>query len=316
MRPYAALARLALLVLAMPLWSVAAAQTAPPPADVNTAARSAIRLCIDRIDEKQVGLPELEMRCPDLSPALQAAGIRPLIIDSSRAEFDRYSLRRLSTLIHPAAGPAPAVAALAPILRGLHPMLAPSRSWWRRLLDWLNEHLAPQRQPNSSYPWLDGILRLLPRLQWLWTAIIWGTVIALPVGVVVIVVREVRAMGRRSTDNLLTATERALAGPHESRLARLRQLPLEQRPAQLFAMLISRLVAAGRLPPDRSLTHREIATRAVVDDADQRRLLESLARCSERQLYFRGANAPAGLDELIARGEDLYTTGWGRPVVD
>ena len=46
---------------------------------------------------------------------------------------------------------------------------------------------------------------------------------------------------------------------------------------------------------------------------EQRQLLESLARLSERQLYSGAASTPAGLDELLARGEDLYTTGWGRP---
>ena len=52
----------------------------------------------------------------------------------------------------------------------------------------------------------------------------------------------------------------------------------------------------------------------MLDDAEQRRLLESLARLSERQLYSGIASTPAGLEELLARGEDLYTTGWGRPM--
>jgi hypothetical protein len=78
-------------------------------------------------------------------------------------------------------------------------------------------------------------------------------------------------------------------------------------------MLITRLVAAGRLPPDRSLTHREVARRAAVDDPEQRRLIETLARLSERQLYSGSTSTPVGIDELLARGEDLYITGWGRP---
>jgi hypothetical protein len=132
--------------------------------------------------------------------------------------------------------------------------------------------------------------------------------------VVIIVTREVRAMGRRSSDPAVTAGETAAAGIADSRLARLRLAPLGQRPAGLFAMLISRLVAAGRLPPDRSLTHREVVRTAVLDDADQRRYLESLARLSERQLYSGSATTADDLEELLARGEDLYTTGWGRSV--
>ena len=79
-------------------------------------------------------------------------------------------------------------------------------------------------------------------------------------------------------------------------------------------MLIARLVAAGRLPPDRSLTHREVVRKVLLEDAQQRQLIDSLARLSERQLYSGIAATPAGLEELLARGEDLYTVGWSRPM--
>jgi hypothetical protein len=143
---------------------------------------------------------------------------------------------------------------------------------------------------------------------------IWATCIALPVAVVILVMREMRALGQRSVDDPIAAEQAMAAGRAGSRLALLRQMPLGQRPAHLFVMLIARLVAAGRLPPDRSLTHREVVRRAVLDDVEQRRLIESLARLSERQLYSGATMVPAGLDELLARGEDLYITGWGRPV--
>jgi len=249
----AARAGLALLVLAMPPWSIAAAQTPPPPADVNAAARSAVQVCVQRIETAPVGLPELEERCPGLAAALDAAGVRPLIIDSSRTRFDRSSLKQLPSLIHPAVGPAPSVAALAAVLRGLRGTPAPSRAWWRRLLDWLSERLTPKQQSDSS-SWLSGVLRFMAGLQWLWAAVIWGTIIALPIAVVVIVMREVRAVGKRSIDEPLTAADAAdaaEAGPLQSRLALLRQLPPGQRPAQLFAMLIGADVL-GSLPDQSS----------------------------------------------------------------
>jgi hypothetical protein len=312
----------AAVLCAMVSWRGAVAQTASPPVDA-AGARAAMRACSDRIGPEPVGpeqagpekagLPALEQRCPGLAAALQAAGIRPLIIASSQELFDRGSLRRLPVLMHGPTGSAPDVAALAPVLRGLHRTVAPPRSWWRRVWDWLVEHLAPRQPADTSSPWLTGILRLLPRLQWLWTAIIWGTFITLPIAVVIIVVREVRAMGRPSVDAAGTAGPTAGTGPVESRLAMLRRAPSAERPAQLFALLIARLVAAGRLPPDRSLTHREIARRALLDDAEQRQLIESLARLAERQLYSELLAAPAGVEVLLARGEDLYTTGWGRP---
>jgi hypothetical protein len=299
-------------LLSASLFGTAAAQRATPAPDANAVATAAVQTCIERINGARVGLSAVEQRCPDLPAALRAAGIWPLLIDSSRTLFDDTSLRQLPNMIHPAMGPAPSVAVLGPILRSLHPTAAVPQSWWRRFLDWLVAHLLPKRDSNSAASWLTGFLRLLPKLQWLWTAIIWGTCIVLPICVVVIVLREVRAMGGPSIDDPATAAETAAAGRVESRLALLRRAPLAQRPAPLFAMLIARLVAAGRLPPDRSLTHREVARAARLDDLEQRRLIESLARLSERQLYAGSAGIPAGLDELLARGEDLYTTGWGR----
>jgi hypothetical protein len=275
--------------------------------------KSAIGDCAAHTDGRATGLSELEKDCPPLQAALEQVQIRPLIIDSSGSRLDRHSLLQLQRLLHTSAGQAPDVAALKPILRGLTTTtVAPPRSWWQRLWDWLIEHFTPQQQ-GSSGPWLADLMRLAMRARWLWTAIIWCTLIALPVAVGVIVWREVRAMGRRSNDELTKTGAAAAASPSQSRLAVLRAAPLSQRPALLFTMLIGRLIAAGRLPPDRSLTHREVVRKAVLDDLEQRRLIETLARLSERQLYASAPGQPAGLAELLARGEDLYTTGWGRP---
>jgi hypothetical protein len=303
----------AVAALVMPLWGIAVAQSGPPGA-ANTAARAAITACVARIADAPTGLSELELHCPELGASLEVAQVRPLIIPSSRDLLDRNSLIQLRRLLHPAIGPAPSGSKLAPIVQGLQGTRVAPRSWLRRLWDWVLERLNRKNQSESSNTWLDELVRQLAGAQWLWKAIIWGSLIAFPLLVVIIVTREVRAMGRRSSDPAVTAGETAAAGIADSRLARLRLAPLGQRPAGLFAMLISRLVAAGRLPPDRSLTHREVVRTAVLDDADQRRYLESLARLSERQLYSGSATTADDLEELLARGEDLYTTGWGRSV--
>jgi hypothetical protein len=300
----------ALLLLALLHAGITPAQNTPQdPATADP--KSVIRDCSIRIDGRPTGLSELETACPQLRTALIQAQLRPLIIDSSRARLDRRSLFQLQRLLHASSGPAPAVAALAPILRGLTVTSVAPHSCWRRLWDWLVDHLGPQQ--TTSDPWLAELMRLAVRARWLWTAVIWFTLIALPVAVGIILRREVRAMGRRSTDDpALTGAPQA-SGLSQSRLALLRAAPLEQRPALLFAMLIRRLVASERLPADRSLTHREIARMALLDDADQRRLIESLARQSERQLYAGARGAPEGLAELLAQAEDLYLTGWSRP---
>jgi hypothetical protein len=299
-------------LLALALWGTATAQQAPG-AGTEAATRSTIGDCARAIGGEPTGLAELEKRCPQLGSALQTAQLEPLIIASSRDRLDQHSLQQLQRLLHAARGPTPAVAALAPILHGVEAGSAASRSWWRRLRDWLFERLSPKSQLNSANPWLAAVVRALARAHWLWVAIIWGTFIALPIAIIVIVAREVRAMGGRSSDDPTHVGEVRHRGPTVSQLALLRRTPLAQRPAQLFALLIGRLVAAGRLPPDRSLTHREVVRRARLDDAEQRQFIESLARLSERQLYSGAATVPEGTEELLSRGEDLYTTGWSRP---
>ena len=310
MTPRAVRAWPALILLAMLPSGITLAQKAlPDPASPDP--QSVIGDCSGRIDGGPTGLSELETQCPQLQAALARAQIRPLIIDSSRARLDRHSLVQLRRLLHPAAGRAPQIAILTPILRGLTVTVVAPRSWWRRLWDWLVEHLTPQQ--DNSDPWLVQLLRSAMRIQWLWTAIIWGTLIALPIAIGIVVWREVLAMGRRSNDDRAESGAAAATGPSLSRLALLRTAPLSQRPALLFALLIGRLVAAQRLPADRSLTHREIARKVLLDEVEERRVIESLARLSERQLYADAPGAPDGLAELLARGEDLYTTGWGRP---
>jgi hypothetical protein len=314
MRLRGALSWPALLLSAVPMCGAAVAQNMPP-GSAAAVPKSAVEECIDRLDGGAAGLPQVEQRCPDLPAALQASGVRPLIIDSSRAVFDRDSLRHLSTLTHAANGPVPSVAALAPILERLHATVAPSRSWWRRLWDWILDHLANGQSGDAASPWWTSILRMLTGAKSLWVTLRWLTLIALPIIAVIIVIREVRAMGRRSTDDPVATGTREVAGRLDSQLALLRRAPLGQRPARLFALLIARLVAAGRLPPDRSLTHREVVRKVLLEDVEQRQLIESLARLSERQLYSGAAAIPAGLEDLLARGEDLYTVGWSRPLV-
>jgi hypothetical protein len=297
------------------LWNIAAAQS-ESPGDTNAATRTAIGTCIGQINDVPSGLNELNKRCPQLASSLQSAQVGPLIISSSRDRFDRSSLIQLQRLLHPAMHPAPAVSLLKPIIQRLEgPAAVTGRPWWRRLWDWVLEHFNHKPTQQSSNAWMAEFVRQLGRAHWLWKAIIWGSLIALPILIAIVVVREVRAMGRRSSDDVAPQpVEAARGGAPASRLALLHQVPLGQRPARLFTLLVSRLVTAGRLPPDRSLTHREVIRAVLLDDAEQRRYIESLGRLSERQLYSAATAMPDDLEQILGQGEDLYTTGWGRPV--
>jgi hypothetical protein len=299
----------ALALLALFACSAARAQGAPP-ADTAAAARTVIADCARRISGAATGLAQVEERCPELASALQAAGIRPLIIASSRDRFDRDSLLRLETLLHPAPMARPDVSKLDPILRALRGPTAPSRSWWQRLWDWIVKHLTG-KEPKPGDIWWVQIARQLIGARWLWTSLILIALVALVIAVVVVVMREVRA--GHTSETASATTPNGQVGPADSSLALLRQVPLGERPARLFAMLISRLVSAGRLPADRSLTHREVVHRVQLEEPDQRRYIESLARLSEQQLYSGVTKLPAGIEEVLARGEDLYTIGWSQP---
>jgi len=302
---------LALTLLAVPAWGPAWAQGASP-ADPDAAARAAIGECAMRIDARPTGLAQVEQRCPELPSALQAAGIRSLLIASSRDRFDRNSLLALRALLHPAPGAAPDVGKLAPILRELHPPVATTRSWLQRLWDWIVRRFTGKEPPPNN-AWLSEIVRQMINARWLWISLIGCALVAVVIAVIVVVVREVRARRGRMDQPAAAPRPGTVAGPADSRLALLRRAPLEQRPAQLFAMLISRLVSAGRLPADRSLTHREVVRRAQLDDPEQHRFIDSLARLSERQIYSGATTLPEGLEEVLARGEDLYTVGWAAP---
>ena len=156
MRVRAALALLVVALLSVSQRGTAVAQTALHGGRCEYGREvAAIQDCIDRVGNHRLGLPELELRCPDLQAALQAAGLRPLIIDSSRAVSTAIPCAAVPTLIHPAAGPAPPVAALGPILRELHAPRAPPQSWWRAAPGVVERALAPQQEIRFRAPWLD-----------------------------------------------------------------------------------------------------------------------------------------------------------------
>jgi hypothetical protein len=78
------------------------------------------------------------------------------------------------------------------------------------------------------------------------------------------------------------------------------------RPSILLQMLVAALVKTGRLQAERSLTHRELATRARFDDSSQRESFRRVAQLAERIVYG-GAEAPADLDEVVQAGRALHS---------
>jgi len=280
------------LWLALLLAGTAAAQQLPV---------QMIRDCAARISPQRTGLPALEQDCAPLAAALRSLGVQSLFAPGSAERLDRDSLRQLPALLHAPRRAPPAITALPDALRSLT-LREPHRSWWQRLEDWLAEHLLRSRA-LVPMPWLT---RWLQRLQLppaaarvLFYALLAGLVLA----AAAVVIRELRVIprtgrtrqaGARSGED--PATESAWT------VARLQREPLASRPVLLFRMLAARLSAAGRLPSDRSLTHRELAARIRLEDPGARALWVRLSGLAESQLY-----AP---ESVLARAQDLYVAGF------
>jgi len=90
-------------------------------------------------------------------------------------------------------------------------------------------------------------------------------------------------------------------------LEQLHAVPAQEQVRLLLRMLIDALVTTGRLPDDRSLTHRELASRARLDDASQRGSWMRLASVAERQLFAPKLAPDAELGPILDEGEALYS---------
>jgi hypothetical protein len=230
---------------------------------------------------------------------------------------DADCLAQLPSLLRPALRSAPSTATLAPVLQSLPGSSQPT-SWWQRLKRWLSERLgarAPVTLPTWLGEWLERLtpgelLQLILR-----HALVGGLVIA----AALIVVRELRAAGVRLPWPRSARGRRGGAqdtGPDAAdatALQALRRAPPAERAGVLFRLVVARFVASGRLPADRSLTHRELRERARLDDAE-RATWRQLTTLAERQVYAPGVAPPVEAAAVLDEAERRWLAAPAFPV--
>jgi hypothetical protein len=292
-RPLRALAFALLLAPALTV----AARAAAPAGSVHERARTTVADCAAAAPAQHVGLVQLEQDCPGLGAALAQLGLSDSLAEGVADHVDAGALAALLTATREPAqrGPDPAqVGAVLAELEGKPQEL----SWWQRLRSWLQRLLTPREGGASS--WFTNWLERLSPGELLREIVVWTVMGLIVVAAIVVLVREVRASGlrwtglsRRGSGQLQSAGSRAAAG---EAAVEWRQLELAQRPAALFRHIAAQLSAAGRLPPPRGYTHRELRQRARLDAPAERAAWQALARAAERQIYApqRLSDAEAG----------------------
>jgi hypothetical protein len=282
--------------------------------------RDIVADCARRVPPGTAGLEALEAECPELRAALDEIGVRPLLSPETRETILASSLAQAVELMAPAAScgrRAPDPASLAAALRSIGAAATPE-GWWERFKAWLLERLARPARAEAKPDWADWLAKRLARLspsQALLGALYVALLAAVVIAAVLVIINELRAAG------VLRARPgpghpRELRGPWPGAAFAGAPAPdgprAPERARLLLQQVVERLTAAGRLTGERSLTHRELAERARLDDEATRLQLARLAALAERQLFGAASLPDSAVEPVLAGGEALFAA-LGRP---
>lgn len=295
-----------LLLLAAPVvWS----QTAGSPAELVSA-------CITSSETDSYGLQELEVDCPGIEHALVELGYSPFISEHQLDEFSFASLVDLQRLAaryaeRPAAAAGIGTDSLVPILKSLDEAKRAERplTWFERVKKWLRNTF--ERREDQSQSWLNRWVEGVQVPEAVTRAIVYGLVIlviGLAIGVLINELRAARVLGRAGAKTKRDAS-RVDSSPvaAEPTLADLEAVAPADRPSILLRLLVATLVQSGRLRADRSLTHRELATRAAFDEDAQRECFGRVTSLSERTVYGDVRAPLEEIESVVQAGRSLIT---------
>lgn len=273
--------------------------------------RELIDNCARQLPTDLHGLEALEPVCPGLTQALtEASGGAPLAALSLQ-RLDRaalIALLQVTATSEPVAGKAPDPAAVGAILQEIEQASAKPLTWWDRVKAWWKKWLSgssAQAAPLQLPAWLTRLS--MP------AAVIKGLLISLLVllaaGVAILVRDELRLAGvfsrtKRPTGSATFSFPGVAAG--ELSLEQVLGSDLAERPALLFRLLVAELVRQGRLAAAGSLTHREVAKRAQLDDAAEREQLTRLSDLAEYQLFGQRPIIFYEDNDALLQGQSLY----------
>jgi hypothetical protein len=280
--------------------------------------REFVNGCIAHVPAGVTGIEALEPLCPGLRQAISELSGGATLAAASLERLDHDGLVTLMSLtaapiVHLGARPDPA--AVGAILREFVKAPAHQLSWWERFKAWCLKYFAPasRNSPSLRLPaWLSKF-SLSPTAA---GALFYSLVGLLMIAVLWMVRNELRAaglLGRSSADR--TSTRPSFAGSVSAGLSleRVLKAPLAQRPSMLFRLLAGELARQGRLAAESSLTHREVAERARLDDTKEREQLNQLSRMAELQLYGGVAIEPVRCELVLAEAQALYVELRRRP---
>ncbi|HKU14763.1 MAG TPA: DUF4129 domain-containing protein [Steroidobacteraceae bacterium] len=302
---------LLLLSFVPAVWSQTAARDERSPLDV-------IDSCIDSAPEDATGLTKLEEACPGLTSALDESGYLALLSTGTREQLDTYDLQDLLQVDDwygdEAAGDLD-VARLGPVLDSLRAQ-EPERplTWFERFKRWLRSLLERNRSGEEN-DWLSRLLRGVDIPRAVTSAILYGAIMLIVGLALAVVVNELRVAGIfRKRHGLQDDSVAAGAAVAASESEDLDALSLDRKASLLLRMLVATLVKSGRLKTERSLTHRELCTRAAFDNAEQRESFRRVAALAERSVYGTGAVPAAEVEPIVAAAQALDAQLRGAPV--
>lgn len=269
--------------------------------------RQVLDACIESLTPDVLGVGDMEKACPGIEAALQRLGVIALLPEAQHGLLSRTGLINLRSLLDRYERPPERgeidVDGVQAVLKSLREPSASERSlsWYERFRRWLRD--AFDQKEDQASPWLERWLEEHPISDAVRLGLFYGVVSLVVLLAVIIIVNEVRAAraGRRKT----RAADASTGSQGAFSLAALDLESRGERASVLLRMLIATLVKSGRLHGAQSLTHRELMTRAKLDDAAQRESFHRVTQLAEREMFSGEKASTEELDEALRTGQSL-----------
>jgi hypothetical protein len=296
-----------------------ASRTASARASADTATQAAIKAidaCLPRLDPQiDIGYERIAARCPDLPRRLRQSTLGAWLPRSwqdpgnnlsagSLAELRVLAVRELNA---DSAGTAPSVERLRALLTEIGHAARERPTLWSRFKMWLRRVMA-NREAQPDAGWFTRAIGRVGLPQTVIELVTYAALAAVIGLAALILVNELRAAAgvwrgrvrlkpRKPSDDV----------PQSASLTResLEGAPPAEKVRVLFELITAWLMRTKLLPPARSLTHRELTRAAKLENAEDRRRLQELARLAESVRYRPGAASTQELHNAFDSGHVL-----------
>jgi hypothetical protein len=274
--------------------------------------------CSGKAASATIGLTALEAECPGLTAALERTGYLTLMSTAARDTLDPYDLSDVSFVdaryVKSAVRDVDADA-LGPILDSLRAQ-EPERplTWLERFKRWLRSLV--ERQQDDPESWLSRWLDDVDVPDAVARGILYLCMALIVVMTILVIVAELRAAGvfrKRQSEQDAAMVAGGAGAAQGDRPEDLDALPPDRKAPMLLRMLVQTLVQSGRLRTERSLTHRELSSRATFDDAQQLESFRRVAALAERTVYGVGEVTDAEVEPIVAAARTLDAQLRGTP---